>query len=103
MLYWGCDGTPFFIMKKYIATILPLFLVACGAPSTGPDNSEIISKAEEACLTTFPGEVMGSVDTKEFGITFVDTGDLTYGECEWDAKTGEIIKTISSDQIDEKL
>ena len=103
MLYWGCDGTPFFIMKKYIATILPLFLVACGAPSTGPDNSEIISKAEEECLTTFPGEVMGSVDTKEFGITFVDTGDLTYGECEWDAKTGEIIKTISSDQIDEKL
>ena len=90
-------------MKKYIATILPLFLVACGAPSTGPDNSEIISKAEEECLTTFPGEVMGSVDTKEFGITFVDTGDLTYGECEWDAKTGEIIKTISSDQIDEKL
>jgi hypothetical protein len=64
-------------MKKYIATILPLFLVACGAPPTGPDNSEIISKAEEACLTTFPGEVMGSVDTKEFGITFVDTGELS--------------------------
>ena len=90
-------------MKKYIATILPLFLVACGAPSTGPDNSEIISKAEEACLTTFPGEVMGSVDTKEIGITFVETGEMTYGECEWDAKTGEIIKTISSDQIDGEL
>ena len=90
-------------MKKYIATILPLFLVACGAPSTGPDNSEIISKAEEACLTTFPGEVMGSVDTKEFGITFVDTGDLTYGECEWDAKTGEITETISSENIDGEL
>ena len=103
MLYWGCDGTPFFIVKKYIATILPLFLVACGAPSSGPDNSEIISKAEEACLTTFPGEVMGSVDTKEIGITFVDTGEMTYGECEWDAKTGEIIKTISSDQIDKQL
>ena len=93
---------PFF-MKKYIATILPLFLVACGAPPTGPDNSEIISKAEEACLTTFPGEVMGSVDTKEFGITFVDTGELSYGECEWDATTGEIIKTISSDQIDKQV
>ena len=90
-------------MKKYIATILPLFLVACGAPSTGPDNSEIISKAEEACLTTFPGEVMGSVDTEEFGITFVDTGELSYGECEWDATTGEIIKTISSDQIDKQV
>ena len=90
-------------MKKYIATILPLFLVACGAPSTGPDNSEIISKAEEACLTTFPGEVMGSVDTKEFGITFVDTGEMTYGECEWDAKTGEITETISSENIDKEL
>ena len=90
-------------MKKYIATILPLFLVACGAPSTGPDNSEIISKAEEACLTTFPGEVMGSVDTKEFGITFVDTGELSYGECEWDAKTGEITETISSENIDKEL
>ena len=90
-------------MKKYIATIIPLFLVACGAPSTGPDNSEIISKAEEACLTTFSGEVMGSVDTKEFGITFVDTGELSYGECEWDATTGEIIKTISSDQIDKQV
>ena len=90
-------------MKKYIATILPLFLVACGAPSTGPDNSEIISKAEEACLTTFPGEVMGSVDTKEFGITFVDTGEMTYGECEWDAKTGEITETISSENIDGEL
>ena len=52
---------------------------------------------------TFPGEVMGSVDTKQFGITFVDTGDLTYGECEWDAKTGEITKTITSNQIDDKL
>ena len=90
-------------MKKYIATILPLFLVACGAPPIEVDNSEIISKAEEACLTTFPGEVMGSVDTKEFGITFVDTGEMTYGECEWDATTGEIIKTISSDQIDKQL
>ena len=90
-------------MKKYIATILPLFLVACGAPSTGSDNSEIISKAEEACLTTFPGEVMGSVDTKEFGITFVDTGEMTYGECEWDAKTGEVTKTISSENIDGEL
>ena len=90
-------------MKKYIATILPLFLVACGAPSTGPDKSEIISKAEEACLTTFPGEVMGSVDTKEFGITFVDTGEMTYGECEWDAKTGEVTKTISSENIDGEL
>ena len=89
-------------MKKYIAIILPLFLVACGAP-TKSDNSEIISKAEEACLVTFPGEVMGSVDTKEFGITFVDTGELSYGECEWDAKTGEIIKTISSDQIDKQV
>ena len=89
-------------MKKYIAIILPLFLVACGAP-TKSDNSEIISKAEEACLMTFTGEVMGSVDTKEFGITFVDTGDLTYGECEWDAKTGEITKTITSNQIDDKL
>ena len=90
-------------MKKYIATILPLFLVACGAPPIEPDNSEIISKAEEACLTTFPGEVMGSVDTKEFGITFVDTGELSYGECEWDAKTGEITETISSEQIDEEV
>jgi len=98
----GDFGPPFF-MKKYIATILPLFLVACGAPSTGPDNSEIISKAEEACLTTFPGEVMGSVDTKEFGITFVDTGEMTYGECEWDAKTGEITETISSENIDGEL
>ena len=89
-------------MKKYIAIILPLFLVACGEP-TKSDNSEIISKAEEACLMTFTGEVMGSVDTKEFGITFVDTGDLTYGECEWDAKTGEITKTITSNQIDDKL
>ena len=94
--------SPFFIMKKYIATILPLFLVACGAP-TKSDNSEIISKAEEACLTTFPGEVMGSVDTKEFGITFVDTGELSYGECEWDAKTGEITETISSENIDGEL
>ena len=94
--------SPFF-MKKYIATILPLFLVACGAPPIEVDNSEIISKAEEACLTTFPGEVMGSVDTKEFGITFVDTGEMTYGECEWDAKTGEITETISSEQIDEEV
>jgi hypothetical protein len=90
-------------MKKYIATILPLFLVACGAPSTAPDNSEIISKAEEACLTTFPGEVMGSVDTNEFGITFVDTGDMSYGECEWDAKTGELTKTISSETLDKTI
>jgi len=102
MLYWGCDGTPFF-MKKYIATILPLFLVACGAPPIEVDNSEIISKAEAACLKAFPGEVMGSVDTKEFGITFVDTGELSYGECEWDAKTGEITETISSENIDEEL
>jgi hypothetical protein len=102
MLYWGATA-PLFFMKKYIATILPLFLVACGAPSTAPDNSEIISKAEEACLTTFPGEVMSSVDTKEFGITFVDTGDLTYGECEWDAKTGEITNTMSSETLDKTI
>ena len=93
---------PFF-MKKYIATILPLFLVACGAPPTGPDNSEIISKAEAACLNVFPGELMSSIDTDDFGITFVDTGELSYGECEWDAKTGEIIKTISSENIDEEV
>ena len=90
-------------MKKYIATILPLFLVACGASSTGSNNSEIISKAEAECLKAFPGEVIGTTDLKAFGITFVDTGGLTYGECEWDAKTGEIIKTISSDQIDKEL
>ena len=90
-------------MKKYIATILPLFLVACGASSTGSNNSEIISKAEAACLKAFPGEVIGTTDLKAFGITFVDTGDLTYGECEWDAKTGELTKTISSDQIDKAL
>ena len=99
----GGTSVPLFFMKKYIATILPLFLVACGAPSTGPDNSEIISKAEEACLTTFPGEVMGSIDTDDFGITFVDTGELSYGECEWDAKTGEITETISSENIDGEL
>lgn len=102
MLYWGCDGTPFF-MKKYIATILPLFLVACGAPPIEVDNSEIISKAEAECLKAFPGEVMGSIDTDDFGITFVDTGELSYGECEWDAKTGEITETISSENIDEEL
>ena len=93
---------PFF-MKKYIATILPLFLVACGAPPTGPDNSEIISKAEAECLKTFPGEVMDSIVLDEFSLTFVDTGELSYGECEWDSKTGEIIKTISSDQIDKEV
>ena len=87
-------------MKKYIATILPLFLVACGAPSTAPDNSEIISKAEVECLKVFPGEVMGSVVLDEVSLTFVDTGDQTYGECEWDSKTGEITETISSEDID---
>ena len=91
--------SPFF-MKKYIATILPLFLVACGEPSTGPDNSEIISKAEAACLNVFPGELMSSVVLDEVSLTFVDTGDLTYGECEWDSKTGEITETISSEDID---
>ena len=90
-------------MKKYIATIIPLFLVACGAPSSGPDNSEIISKAEVECLKVFPGEVMGSIDTDDFGITFVDTGELSYGECEWDAKTGEVTETISSENIDGEL
>ena len=90
-------------MKKYIATILPLFLVACGAPSTGPDNSEIISKAEAACLKAFPGELMVTTDLKEFGITFVDTGDMSYGECEWDAKTGELTKTISSETLDKTI
>ena len=90
-------------MKKYIATILPLFLVACGASSTGSNNSEIISKAEAECLKTFPGEVMDSIVLDEVSLTFVDTGELSYGECEWDAKTGEIIKTISSDQIDKEL
>ena len=90
-------------MKKYIATILPLFLVACGAPSTGPDNSEIISKAEAACLKVFPGELMVTTDLKEFGITFVDTGDMSYGECEWDAKTGELTKTISSETLDKTI
>ena len=90
-------------MKKYIATILPLLLVACGAPPTEPDNSEIISKAEAACLKIFPGELITTVDTKKFGITFVNTGELSYGECEWDAKTSEITKTISSDQIDKEF
>ena len=89
-------------MKKYIATILPLFLVACAAP-TGSDNSEIISKAEAACLKAFPGELMVTTDLKEFGITFVDTGDMSYGECEWDAKTGELTKTISSETIDKTI
>ena len=46
---------------------------------------------------------MSSIDTDDFGITFVDTGELSYGECEWDAKTGEIIKTISSDQIEKEV
>ena len=90
-------------MKKYIATILPLFLVACGASSTGPDNSEIISKAESECLKVFPGELMSSIDTDDFGITFVDTGDMSYGECEWDAKTGELTKTISSETLDKTI
>ena len=90
-------------MKKYIATILPLFLVACGAPPIEVDTSEIISKAEAACLKVFPGELMSSIDTDDFGITFVDTGDLTYGECEWDAKTGEITKTISSETLDKTI
>ena len=89
-------------MKKYIATILPLFLVACAAP-TGSDNSEIISKAEAACLKAFPGEVIGTTDLKAFGITFVDTGDMSYGECEWDAKTGELTKTISSETLDKTI
>ena len=89
-------------MKKYIATILPLFLVACAA-STGSDNSEIISKAEAACLKAFPGELMVTTDLKEFGITFVDTGDMSYGECEWDAKTGELTKTISSETLDKTI
>ena len=90
-------------MKKYIATILPLFLVACGGPSTGPDNSEIISKAEAACLKVFPGELMSSVVLDKFSLTFVDTGDLTYGECEWDSKTGEITQTISSETLDKTI
>ena len=90
-------------MKKYIAILLPLFLVACGAPSTGPDNSEIISKAETECLKVFPGELMGTTNLKAFGITFVDTGDMSYGECEWDAKTGELIKTISSETLDKTI
>ena len=90
-------------MKKYIATILPLFLVACGAPPTEVDNSEIISKAEAECLKTFPGEVMDSIVLDEFSLTFVDTGELTYGECQWDSKTGEITQTFSSEQIDEEL
>ena len=90
-------------MKKYIATILPLFLVACGAPSTGPGNSEIISEAEAECLKVFPGELMGTTNLKAFGITFVDTGDMSYGECEWDAKTGELTKTISSEEIDKNV
>ena len=102
MLHWGATA-PFFFMKKYIATILPLLLVACGAPPTEPDNSEIISKAEAECLKIFSGELIATTDTKEFGITFVSTGDLSYGECEWNAKTGEITKTISSDQIDKEL
>ena len=89
-------------MKKYIATILPLFLVACAAP-TGSDNSEIISKAESECLKVFPGELMSSIDTDDFGITFVDTGDLTYGECEWDDKTGKLTKTISSETLDKTI
>ena len=89
-------------MKKYIATILPLFLVACAAPIES-DNSEIISKAEAACLKAFPGELMVTTDLKEFGITFVDTGDMSYGECEWDAKTGELTKTISSETIDKTI
>ena len=90
-------------MKKYIATILPLFLVACGAPPIEVDNSEIISKAEAACLKVFPGEIMDSIVLDEVSLTFVDTGEVTYGECQWDSKTGEITETISSEQIDEEL
>ena len=90
-------------MKKYIAIILPLFLVACAAPSTGPDYSEIISKAESECLKVFPGELMSSVVLDEVSLTFVDTGELTYGECQWDSKTGEITQTISSETIDKTM
>ena len=46
---------------------------------------------------------MDSIVLDEFSLTFVDTGELSYGECEWDSKTGEIIKTISSDQIDKEV
>ena len=80
-----------------------MFLVACGAPPTEVDNSEIISKAEAECLKTFPGEVMDSIVLDKVSLTFVDTGELSYGECQWDSKTGEITETISSENIDEEL